>query len=125
MTTLAELTELFSKKEVEVDIKVNYLGVEQTHRLREANDEIDLEYRRRSSQVKVTNREARAGDQALDAPRWLYDAICQSVTAETEEGPQDIVDFKSKIPPDLKCAIVEAYLNRFKVKIERTNHGES
>lgn len=109
MTTIAEL---FSKK---VDIRTTYMGVELIHHLSETTSEQDLEFRRRSSRVEVVGREARAADKALDAPRWLYDQICEGVTAEIEGRSEDVPDFRDKIPVDLKVAVANAFLDRFAV----------
>jgi hypothetical protein len=109
---MIDLKELFSKT---LDIKVNYLGTDLIHHLREPSPEEDLQYRRRCSDVRVSGRDIHSTATALTAGIWLYDQICERVSASDADGLQEVPEFKTKIPNDLKTAVINAYLNRFEI----------
>jgi hypothetical protein len=107
------LEELFNRK---LDIRATYHGVELTHHLREPTQEEDLQYRRRISDMRVRDGHAHSTDTSLNAGLWLYDAICERVTAEDGDGEQDVPDFRERIPNDLKLAVINAHFGRFQIQ---------
>lgn len=111
------LDDLFSKEQI---VKAKYNGVDTFHHLRQPTSEEDLEFRRKSANVKVKNREIQTSDAALQAPLHLYDKICQRVIVENGAGPQEVPDFKSKIPNDLKLAVINAYQARVEIEQQET-----
>ena len=111
------LDELFSKEQI---VKAKYNGVDTLHYLRQPTNEEDLEFRRRAANVKVKNREIQTSDAALQAPLHLYDKICQRVVVENGAGPEEVPDFKSKIPNDLKLAVINAYQARVEIEQQET-----
>ena len=107
-----DLDELFSKEQT---VKAKYNGVDTIHYLRQPTPLEDLEFRRKCANVKVRNREIVTSDAALNAPLNLYDKICQRVIVENGAGPEEVPDFKSKIPNDLKLAVIAAYQRRVEI----------
>lgn len=107
-----DLNDLFSKEQI---VKTKYNGVDVLHYLRQPTSKEDLEFRRKSANVKVKNREIQTSDAALQAPLELYDAICQRVVVQNGAGPEDVPDFKAKIPNDLKLAVINAYQARVEI----------
>jgi len=107
-----EPDDLFSKEQ---PVKVNYIGVQTVHYLRHPTPHEDLEFRRKSANVKVRNREILTSDVALQAPLELYDKICQRVVINNGAGLQEVADFKTKIPNDLKLAVIAAYQQRIQI----------
>ena len=113
-----DLNDLFSKEQV---VQAKYNGVATFHYLRQPTNKEDLDFRRKSANVKVKNREIQTSDMALQAPLELYNAICQRVVVENGAGPQEVPDFKEKIPNDLKLAVINAY----QARVEIENQGDS
>lgn len=111
------LDELFSKEEI---VTAKLKGIETRHYLRQPTPKEDLDFRRKCANVKVKNREIQTSDQALQAPIDLYDAICQRVIVENGDGPQEVPEFKNKIPPDLKLAVISAYQRRIEIDESET-----
>ena len=119
---MIDFKELFAKEQ---RIRAVYLGVELVHHLRGPTDMEDLEFRRRSSQMQMKDGQLHSTDRALNANLWLYDVICERVTAEDDDGSeQEVETFKETIPADLKLAVVHAYLNRFTVSSTRVKPNE-
>jgi hypothetical protein len=110
------LKELFSGTQ---RVRANYCGVELVHHLRQPTNDEDLQYRKRGAEMRLNNRELKASDVSLNSMIWLYDTICERVTAEDADGEQDVPDFKGKIPNDLKIAVINAYLGRFEITSTR------
>lgn len=110
---MMDLKELFSGL---LDIRATYCGVVLTHHLRAPTSEEDLAYRRRISDMKIKDGHAHPTDISFNAPVWLYDTICERVTAEDAGEQLDVPDFKEKVPNDLKLAVVNAYLGRFQIQ---------
>ena len=107
-----DLNELFSKEYV---IIAKYNGVATHHYLRQPTNKEDLDFRRKSANVKVKNRELQTSDAALQAPIELYDAICQRVEVVNGAGPQVVPDLKATIPADLKLAVINQYQRRIEI----------
>jgi hypothetical protein len=107
-----DLKELFSRKD---HIKAEYKGVLTIHHLRDPSPEEDLLYRRKCAGIRVSNGRAESTDTALNAPIWLYDTITDRVLVENGDGQEDLPDFKTVIPNDLKLAIIAAWQNRFEI----------
>jgi hypothetical protein len=110
---MIDLKKLFASKQ---DIRTTYCGVVLTHHLRAPTPDEDLQYRRRISDMKIRDGHAHPTDVSFNAPIWLYDTICERVTAEDDDGEQDVPDFREKIPNDLKLAVINAYLGRFQIQ---------
>jgi hypothetical protein len=110
-----DLNDLFSKEQA---IKAKYCGVDTVHYLRQPTSREDLEFRRKSANVKIRNREVQTSDAALQAPIELYDLICQRVVVENGAGPEEVPDFKARIPNDLKLAVIAAYQNRIEIETQ-------
>lgn len=108
-----DLNELFSKEEC---VKTKYKGVDVFHYLRQPSSQESLEFRRKSANVKVRNKEIQTSDAALQAPVELYDKICTRVVVENGAGPQDVADFRALIPTDVKLAVILAWQNRVEIE---------
>jgi hypothetical protein len=109
---MINLQELFSAKQ---DISVNYCGTELLVHLRQPTDKEHLEYRRRVSEMKIRGGAAQPTDVSLNSGLWLFDAICEGVTAIDGDDRQEVPDFREKIPTDLKLAVINSYLNRLEI----------
>ena len=80
--------------------------------LRNPTSAQDLEFRRRSGQLRVKNGKMDSSDNALNAPLWLLDQIKAKVeysngTDERFPVPQDLYD---EIPARTKLAIISRHL---------------
>jgi hypothetical protein len=120
---MIDFKELFAKDQ---RIRAVYLGVELVHHLRGPTDAEDLEFRRRSSEMRMQAGELRSTDRALNANIWFYNTITEKVTAaeDPDGSEQEVENFKETIPADLKLAVVHAYLNRFTVSSTRVKPNE-
>jgi hypothetical protein len=107
-----DTNELFSKEEI---VKTKYKGVDVFHYLRQPSNQESLEFRRKSANVRVRNKEIQTSDAALLAPIELYDKICTRVVVENGAGPQDVSDFKAVVPSDVKLAVIAAWQNRVEI----------
>jgi hypothetical protein len=94
-----DLKELFSRKD---QIKAEYKGVLTIHHLRDPSPEEDLLYRKKCGSVRVGRGRAESTDTALNAPLWFYDQICERVVVENGDDQEEMPDFKTLIPNDLK-----------------------
>ena len=119
------LRELFSDRKTDVITTYGAGDATLTHHLREATAEEDIAFRRRSTAVKFIGSRAVPADEAFQAPILFYDQICESVDVEIDGESQILDDFKNKIPPDLKCAVISAFQNRFQIVINRNGEGKN
>lgn len=103
-----DFDELFSGETV---IKVRFRGVVTFHHLRQPTPSEDLEYRRRSARMNLKSHRFEPQDQALEAPVWLYDKLCQRVMAQNGTGEQEPVPLeKLQNAPRLKLEVINGFL---------------
>jgi hypothetical protein len=113
---MIDLKELFAGED---GIEVEFRGHTTIHYLHGPTNEEDLEYRRACLAIKVKNGRVESTDAAIYATVQLYDAICTRVIVKDGDEQQEVEDFKTLIPNDLKTAIIAAWQNRFEVKQEK------
>jgi hypothetical protein len=107
-----EPNELFAP---ETEIKATYRDVETYHHLRNPTPEEWFHYRRQTSSFQVRKKTARATDESVGAPLGLYDRICERVEIQNGAGRQSVEDFKTKIPIQLKEAVIVRFLNEVEI----------
>ena len=113
-----DINELFSGEEI---VKAKYRGIDTMHHLRQPTNQEMLEFRRKSANVKVRNKEIQTSDVALQAPIELYDKICTKFVIQNGGAPVEYTQgFKEKVDPELKLAVISAYQNRFEIEQQET-----
>ena len=95
-------------------IKVIYKDASTSHHLRPPTTEESMAYRRKTSKYTFKRGIAQVTDEALMAPYWLYDKLCQKVEGCAYKGQplMDVEDWKEKVPVMIKEAVVSAFLAR-------------
>ena len=95
-------------------VKVIYKGASTSHHLRPPTNEESLAYRRRTSKYTFKRGIAQVTDEAMMAPYWLYDKLCERVEGCSYKGQplMTVEGWKEKVPLMIKEAVVSAFLAR-------------
>lgn len=100
--------------ETKTEIRVEYKNIKTIHFLREPSTDEWLDYRRRTSRFQFKRGRAEATEEATRAPMWLYNKICERVEGFSMNGTglMELMDWKDKIPVQVKEAVMNAYLSQ-------------
>ena len=95
-----------------IEYAIKYRGITLYFTLRNPTSAQDLEFRRRSGQLRLKNGKMDSSDNALNAPLWLLDQVKAKVeysngTAERFEVPADLYN---EIPARTKLAVISKHL---------------
>ena len=100
--------------DTKTEIRLTYKEIKTIHFLREPTTDEWLDYRRRTSRFQFKRGRAEATDEATKAPMWLYNKICERVDGFSMNGTglMELPDWKDKIPPQIKEAVMNIYLSQ-------------
>jgi len=96
----------------DTEYAITFRGIQLYFTLRNPSNAEDLEFRRRSAKVQLKNKRIESGEDALNAPLWLFEKIktkCEYSNGTAERAPVP-ADLYNEIPARTKLAVISRHL---------------